>query len=76
MTIHRWHHSAGVVRYFLGETPASTDLGDILVYTIDANGIVTPKTSGVTIATADKSLLFDSEPTGLDIVSYYGYVPS
>jgi hypothetical protein len=78
VTCHRWTQSSGAVtKFFLGETPASTSLNDVLVYVLDTNQVPTRKTSGVTISTVDNSITFDSAPTaGYDIVCWYGYVPS
>lgn len=77
VTVHRHKQTSGLTKFYLGETPASTDLNDVLVYVLDTNGIPTRKTSGVTISTADNSLTFAPAPTdAYDIVTYYGYVPS
>lgn len=77
VTVHRWQQTSGLTKFFLGETPASTSLNDVLVYVLDTNGIPTRQTSGVTISTADNSITFSLAPTAsYDIVAYYGYVPS
>ena len=77
VTVHRWRQTGALTKFYLGETPASTDLNDVLVYVLDTNGIPTRKTSGVTISNADNSLTFSVAPTDqYDIVAYYGYVPS
>lgn len=77
VTVHRWQQTSGITKFFLGETPASTNLNDVLVYVLDTNGVPTRQTSGVTISTADNSITFSVAPTpSYDIVSYYGYVPS
>lgn len=77
VTCHRWQQTSGITKFFLGETPASTSLNDVLVYTLDTNQIPTRVTSGCTISTVDNSLTFSPAPTaGYDIISWYGYVPS
>lgn len=77
VTVHRWRQTGALTTFYLGETPASTDLNDVLVYVLDTNGIPTRKTTGVTINAAAKSLTFSVAPTDqYDIVAYYGYVPS
>ena len=77
MTVHRWRQTGALTTFYLGETPASTDLNDVLVYVLDTNGIPTRKTTGVTITASAKSLTFSVAPTDqYDIVAYYGYVPS
>lgn len=77
VTVHRWTQTAGLTDFFLGEIPASTSLLDVLVYTIDTNGIPTRQVAGVTVDVATKKLTFGVAPTAAyDIVAYYGYVPS
>lgn len=77
VTVHRHKQTSGLTKFYLGETPASTNLDDVLVYVLDTTGIPTRKTSGVTISTTDNSLTFSVAPTdAFDIVTYYGYVPS
>lgn len=76
VTCHRWTGGSGVTVFNFGETPASTDLNDILIYTIDANGVVTRKTTGVTISTTARTATFLAAPDALDIVAWYGYVAS
>jgi hypothetical protein len=77
VTVHRWTQSAGVTTFFLGETPASTSLLDVLVYVIDANGNAVRQTSGVTIDATNRSITFSVAPgAGLTVVAYYGYIPS
>lgn len=76
VTVHRWLGGSGNTVFDFGETPASANLDDTLIYTIDANGTVTRKTSGVTISTTGKTATFSLAPDGLDVVSWYGYVPS
>lgn len=77
VTCHRWTQSSGVTKFFFGEALASTDLDDILLYVIDANGNAHRQTSGVTLSQVDNSATFSPAPDdGLDIVSWYGYNPS
>lgn len=78
VTLHRWTQSGALTTFNLGEKPASSSLSDVLVYTIDTNGIPTgPYTSGVTIDTVAKTITFSLAPTnGYSIIAYYGYVPS
>ena len=77
VTVHRWQQTGALTTFYLGETPASTDLNDVLVYVLDTNGIPTRKTTGVTINASAKSLTFSVAPTDLyNIVAYYSYVPS
>lgn len=76
VTVHRHTGGSGVTVFNLGETPASADLDDVLVYLIDANGTWERKTSGVTISEANRTLTFGVAPDALDVVTYYGYVPS
>lgn len=76
VTVHRWVGATGNTVFDFGETPASSNLDDTLIYTIDANGVVNRKTAGVTISTTGKTATFSIAPDGLDIVSWYGYVPS
>jgi hypothetical protein len=75
VTIHRWTGTSAT-KYYFAEIPASTDLDDILIYTIDSNGNFVRKTTGVTIDTSDRSATFSPAPNGLDIVAYYMYTPS
>lgn len=77
VTVHRWKQTGALTTFLLGETPASTDLNDVLVYVLDTNGIPTRKTTGVTVSAAAKSLTFSVAPTDqYDIVAFYGYIPS
>lgn len=76
VTVHRWTGGSGQLVFDLGETPASSSLDDVLIHTVDANGIVTRKSAGVTISTTGKTATFALAPDDLDIVAYYGYVPS
>lgn len=78
VTCHRWTQTGSGTVFNLGETPASSSLSDVLVFTVDTNGIPTgPYTSGVTVSTTGKTLTFSLAPTnGYAIIAYYGYVPS
>src|SRR5678809_1077337 len=72
VTCHRWTQSGGAVtKFFLGETPASTSLSDVLVYVLDTNQVPTRQTANVTISAVDNSITFSVAPTAAyDIVSY------
>jgi hypothetical protein len=77
VTVHRWTQSTAVTVFNLAETPASTDLADVLVYVIQANGTALRYTAGVTISATNKTITFSVAPAdGLTIIAYYGYVPS
>ncbi len=77
VTVHRWQQTGALTKFFLGETPASVLIGDNLIYVLDANGIPTRQTTGVTVSAVDNSITFSVAPAASsDVIAFYGYVPS
>lgn len=78
VTLHRWNGDGATKTFNLAEKPSSTSLSDILVYTLDVNGIPTRQTTGVTIDQTGRTITFTgaAPTTGLPIIAWYSYVPT
>lgn len=75
-TVHRWKGLTAKSKIFLGELPASTDLSDFLLYSLDTNNRPTQITSGFTIDLTDRSINFAAPHTSTNLVAWYMYQPS
>lgn len=75
-TVHRWKGLTTKSKIFLGELPASTDLSDFLLYSLDSNNRPTQITSGFTIDLADHSINFVAPHTSTNLICWYAYQPS
>jgi hypothetical protein len=71
VAVTRWTGLSAKSKIYLPEQPASTDINDCLIYSIDANGNTQRQTAGITISQSDNSISFGTPYTAVDTVAYF-----